>query len=246
MIRFIQQHLFGVVLLLSVGLHGAAAFLGHATESPKLKPVQAGRASISLRSSVSAGPKNAEQVAKVEPKKVEPKPVPKPKPPEPKAAPVRPVVKAAPAPPEKLPLPVPEEPKEKPKVDEPKAQEKKVAADPKKPLPQVEADQESPAARGSAGSTGAEADSLPSDSAFNRPPIYPPELLREGIQGKVVLQLKIDARGNVTSVRVYKSSEYEAFDQSAVQAAQAWVFEPARRGGVPIPYEILWNVKFIR
>src|SRR5438552_968211 len=61
---FLQNNLLGLTLLRSVVLHAGAAFLGHAqVDPPQLKAVQSGRASISLRSSVAAGPKPTKGIA---------------------------------------------------------------------------------------------------------------------------------------------------------------------------------------
>lgn len=62
---------------------------------------------------------------------------------------------------------------------------------------------------------------------------YPPEALKAGLEGNVGLELRIDASGHVVEVKVTAPAGH-GFDEAAVAAARAFVFEPARRGGVAI------------
>lgn len=230
--------------------------LAHApVEPPKLKGMQSGRASISLRSSVAAGPRPRQGVsptATAEKRAERPKPVDD-KPP----AAVKPVAKSeAPRsfkqPGPKVPEPGnpsnPSQDKEQPAATRTKEapvplQETQPAPSPSNESPKVVAERESAAARGSAGSRGV-VDGLPQDLASNPDPPYPPEALRARLEGTVILRIKIDAKGKVTSVQVHESSEVPALDQSALDTARQWVFEPARRRGVPVPYEFLKPVEF--
>jgi protein TonB len=267
----LQQHLFAAILVVSVALHAAAGYLGYSPiQPPKLKPVQSGRASISLRSTVAAGPKSGKGasdklVAKAEKEsKPEPKPEPPPPPKVEKPAetrppvPDRPAVKPKESPKEKdKPKEKPKEdkPKEKPKEDKPKEKPKETppkskASEPKEKNPaeprkvDVIAAEETLPSRGSVGSRGAEVDGLPGNSAYNQAPAYPPELLAARVEGTVMLWVKLDARGRVKSVHVHKSSGYEAFDQSALETVRQWEFDPATRRGVPVSYEFLKPIEF--
>lgn len=256
----IYRNLFGVMFLASVLVHGGAALLGHTeTATPKLKAVVAGRASISLRALASTGPKPTNEPTAVvhavekpkEPEKkpgVEKKEPPSPPPMKPIARKEQPASKAGPmlaSAPEKLPLPAPaaeEKPTEKPAVaKEPPKENKPI---PPKDPPQFTADEVRQATRGSVGSKGADVDQLPRGVATNQAPVYPREAQLAGHQGRVVLWIRIDATGRVARVHVHKSSGFESIDNAAMAAVREWEFEPARRGNVPVPYEVLQGFPF--
>jgi protein TonB len=55
------------------------------------------------------------------------------------------------------------------------------------------------------------------------------------VSGEVMLALKIDITGQVEDVCVSKSLQPE-LDRAAVSKVMTWRFEPARRGGVAVPY----------
>ena len=62
------------------------------------------------------------------------------------------------------------------------------------------------------------------------PPLFPP-LARDG--GVVLVQVTVGLDGRVTEATVRASSR-GSLDRSALTAAQAWTFRPARRGGFTI------------
>ncbi len=108
----------------------------------------------------------------------------------------------------------------------------------------VVADYVSMPSRGSRGSQGAEVDGMPSEGAFNPAPPYPPDALAAGLEGTVVLLVKIDATGKVTSITVYQSSNVASLDKSALETVRQWQFSPARRGGVAVPFEFRKPIEF--
>jgi TonB family protein len=75
------------------------------------------------------------------------------------------------------------------------------------------------------------------------PSPYPPEAEKLGIEANVILQLDIDKDGRVTKAVVTQPAGH-GFDEAAVQAAQNFLFEPARRGTTPIPARILYRYGF--
>jgi protein TonB len=110
----------------------------------------------------------------------------------------------------------------------------------------VVADYVSMPSDGSSGSVGgAEVDSLPGESAYNPAPPYPADALRAGLEGSVLLRLKIDATGKVVSASVEKSSNVPSLDRSALDTIRQWTFSPARRGNKPVAYEGLKRVNFV-
>src|SRR5688572_7131372 len=72
---------------------------------------------------------------------------------------------------------------------------------------------------------------------------YPPEAEKAGIQGSVVLKLKIDAEGNVTSAEVHEGAGH-GFDEAAQAAALKFKFRPALREGKPVAATILYRYSF--
>lgn len=72
---------------------------------------------------------------------------------------------------------------------------------------------------------------------------YPPEALKEGLPGDVVLKLTIDATGKVTAAEVAEGAGH-GFDEAAQAAALEFVFEPATRDGQPVAAKILYKYSF--
>jgi len=61
----------------------------------------------------------------------------------------------------------------------------------------------------------------------------------------VTLRLLVDVRGAVAEAHVYQSrAELVAFEQVALDAAQDFRFEPARRNGQPVPVWVQYPVRF--
>jgi protein TonB len=54
-----------------------------------------------------------------------------------------------------------------------------------------------------------------------------------GWEGTVILRLLVDTQGNVAKVTVVTGSGFALLDESAVDAARHWRFEPSREGGRP-------------
>jgi TonB family protein len=65
------------------------------------------------------------------------------------------------------------------------------------------------------------------------PPIYPKIARQAGVEGIVVLGVRIDAKGRVTEVKVLKS--IPLLDQAAVDAVRQWRYEPFLSKGIPTP-----------
>jgi TonB family protein len=78
------------------------------------------------------------------------------------------------------------------------------------------------------------------------PMIYPPALLEQGIEGRVLLRLYVDGQGKLVgdSTRIAESSGYPALDSAAVQGAASLRFSPALRRGRPVSAPFLQPVHF--
>lgn len=74
-------------------------------------------------------------------------------------------------------------------------------------------------------------------------PAYPPEAQRLRLEGNVGLELDLDGAGQVIGVRVTAPAGH-GFDQAAIEAARRFVFEPARRRGIPVPSTVEFTYEF--
>jgi TonB family protein len=93
------------------------------------------------------------------------------------------------------------------------------------------------------------------ESTADQPPVainpvtpmsYPPALLEQGIEGRVLLRLFVDAQGKLMpdSTRLAESSGYPALDSAALNGARELRFSPALRNGRPIAAPFLQPVHF--
>ena len=57
-------------------------------------------------------------------------------------------------------------------------------------------------------------------------PRYPPEALRAGTSGEVLVELTVGTDGSVTSARVVRATPPRVFDREALNAVRRWKFEP--------------------
>ncbi len=73
---------------------------------------------------------------------------------------------------------------------------------------------------------------------------YPEELWDAQVEGETLLRLYITERGAVDSMRVERTSGYEAFDSAALAGSRSLRFEPARRGDEPVGAWFILPVKF--
>lgn len=61
-------------------------------------------------------------------------------------------------------------------------------------------------------------------------PVYPADLAAKGEVGGVILELMISAEGDISSIKVLRSSNPE-FEQAATAAVKQWVFNAAQKDG---------------
>ena len=73
---------------------------------------------------------------------------------------------------------------------------------------------------------------------------YPRTLKEQGIEGNVVVLIRISADGSVERVKVLKSSGYPEFDDAAARAAARERFTPATKDGEPIDYNLKYTYRF--
>ena len=99
---------------------------------------------------------------------------------------------------------------------------------------------------------GAASLELPSTPEPDRPPrarrtpvaTYPEQARRGGIEGYVVVRMRIDALGQVSDVFVLDAEPTGIFERSAREAAKRYAFEPARAGGVAVATTVEQRIVF--
>jgi len=77
-------------------------------------------------------------------------------------------------------------------------------------------------------------------------PNYPPEAMRAKVQGRVKMEMVVQADGTVGEVRVVASLDRNKFglDDAAVKAVKEMRFTPAMRDGVAIPVLLSTEIAF--
>lgn len=80
-----------------------------------------------------------------------------------------------------------------------------------------------------------------------RKPAFPVAAQLNGRQGVVVLQLDMDAQGQVRSVEVHDTvgEVSRAMAEAAVASARGWTFRPERVNGIPLAGRLLMPVCFV-
>lgn len=109
------------------------------------------------------------------------------------------------------------------------------AAPPPDPAPAVQAPQASPAAQQGYRAVG----QLTRKPSFRAKvePVYPESLRSTGFEGKVVVEVFLNARGAVDDARIIKSGG-PVFNAAVLRAVKASVFEPGYVDGEPVPVRV--------
>jgi len=74
-------------------------------------------------------------------------------------------------------------------------------------------------------------------------PKYPPELIKEHIDGEVILYAIIRKDGSVDSIQLVRGID-PRLDRYAMEALAQWQFRPATREGVPTDIEAVIHIPF--
>jgi protein TonB len=86
-------------------------------------------------------------------------------------------------------------------------------------------------------------DSLPQPRSRIAPE-YPARARQRGIQGHVLLKLRVNERGEVAGIRVVEARPIGVFEDVAIAAVEKWVFEPARYQGNPVSISVSQKIPF--
>lgn len=73
-------------------------------------------------------------------------------------------------------------------------------------------------------------DQIPQERGVRAKPVYPFEMRRAGINGKVLVEFIVDTNGDVRDARAVNSTQRE-FESAAIVAVSKWKFKPGRKGG---------------
>jgi TonB family protein len=74
-------------------------------------------------------------------------------------------------------------------------------------------------------------------------PKYPPTLIKEHVEGEVVLYAVIRSDGSVDSIQLVRGID-DQLDANAMQALSQWRFRPATKQGTPIDLEAIVHIPF--
>ena len=87
-------------------------------------------------------------------------------------------------------------------------------------------------------------DELPRALTSNPAPGYPRAAWAARVEGKVILRVEVSREGTASKVEILTSSGDYRLDQSAMTTVRRWRFEPARRQGIAMAYEVSVPIKF--
>jgi protein TonB len=82
------------------------------------------------------------------------------------------------------------------------------------------------------------------DYLLNPTPPYPALARKRGYEGKVIIEVLVDEKGFPSEIKIAESSGHAILDNAAAEAVDAWKFEPARRGTVPLPMRVKVPILF--
>lgn len=81
-------------------------------------------------------------------------------------------------------------------------------------------------------------------AAGNAAPVYPARAASAGVEGVVVLLVRVSADGTVSDVEVRRSSGSALLDGEAIRAVRRWRFTPARERGVKVADAVEVPIRF--
>ena len=79
----------------------------------------------------------------------------------------------------------------------------------------------------------------------NLPPAYPPDAVRQRLEGTVRLLVHVTGDGIPLLVEVAASSGHPSLDRAARQAVERWRFNPALGPDGPVPFDYPLSINFI-
>ena len=83
---------------------------------------------------------------------------------------------------------------------------------------------------------------MPPTKIRDQKPSYPPDAMRERVQGIVILEATIDCDGNVVAPRILRGQPM--LNEAALEAVQQWKYMPVLLNGSPVPVLMTMTVTF--
>ena len=77
-----------------------------------------------------------------------------------------------------------------------------------------------------------------------QPPHYPAQARRRNQQGTVLLEVRLDERGQQRGLAVLRSSGIASLDRAALEAVATWRFNPQQHNGVAVPSRVQIPIEF--
>jgi protein TonB len=77
-----------------------------------------------------------------------------------------------------------------------------------------------------------------------RQPNYPSQARRRNQQGVVLVEVRLDERGQQRSLSVLRSSGVDSLDRAALDAVAQWRFRPETTGGQAVPSRVQIPIQF--
>ena len=75
------------------------------------------------------------------------------------------------------------------------------------------------------------------------PPVYPDLARQAELEGRVIVRIGIDERGNVVEATILQG--IDGLNQAAIEAAYKWKFRPAKQRDVAVPVRIVVPIRFV-
>ncbi len=75
-------------------------------------------------------------------------------------------------------------------------------------------------------------------------PEYPPMAVKAGVEGKVILMIVVDERGDVLEATIVTASPPGIFEDAAIAAMLQWKFNPAKQRDQAIKVRLAYPIEF--
>jgi RNA polymerase sigma factor (sigma-70 family) len=85
-------------------------------------------------------------------------------------------------------------------------------------------------------------DQMP-QATHRKPPAYPSELRRQGIEGEALVEFVVGSDGRVRELSIVEATHVE-FGESAANAVQEWRFDAAVKAGMPVDVKMKQRIAF--
>lgn len=76
-------------------------------------------------------------------------------------------------------------------------------------------------------------------------PVYPPMAVKAGVEGKVILNIVVDEKGDVLEATIVMASPPGIFEDAAIAAMLQWKFKPAMQRDQPIKVRLGYPIEFV-